>query len=216
MPLPDESSPTGDGSQTESALYDSTTPQFNPYDPPTDPESVQPTSPGPARSSLPAPGFGDTSGEDGEPQEAPQGQGAEEEQEPLPEFDERHREPFEGLLYLGRLQETFRLWGHTFVIRTLTTEELAEIGQIVKPHRGTHAENAVYQAALVAAAVVTVDGEPLPTGITVDSKDDLSAVKFPYVMRNWMPPVREKVYQRCFSLELISRKVLAAMGEASG
>lgn len=207
----------GTEKKSESAVYD-TPSAFNPYDPPTDPESVQPTSPGPAQSSD-ALGFGDTSGADGEPQ--PEGSAARAEDEekaepPLPEFDSKYREPFEGLLYLGRLEETFRRWGHTFVIRTLTTEQMAEIGQIMKPHQGTTAQNAVYQAAVVAASVVTVDGEPLPGAITIDNSDELATVKFPYVMRNWLPPVREALYNKCFALELISRQVLESMGEASG
>jgi hypothetical protein len=213
MPFPED----GD-SIPESSAYDSQ-PTFDPYDPPEDPESVQPTSPGPAQLS-PAPGFGDTSGADGESQEAPQDSGGGEEEEApeedLPEFDPKHRQEFEGLLYLGRLQETFRLWGHTFVIKTLTTEEVAEIGLIIKPYRDSAGYNAVYQSATVAACVVTVDGKPLPQTIEIDTKDELRNVRFPYVLRNWMPPVREAVWNRYFNLELTVRRVLDALGEASG
>lgn len=204
--------PDGD-SQPESTVYDKP-PAFNPYDPPEDPEVVQPPSPGPAQSSTEALGFGDTSGADDESQEeAPQDQT---EEEPLPEFDPRYREDFEGLLYLGRLEETFSLWGHTFVIRTLTTEQLAEIGQIVRPHEGSNAKNAVYQSAVVAASVVTVDGKPLPQSITIDNSDELTTVRYPYVLKKWMPPVREALYNRSMLLELKTRQVLHAMGEASG
>lgn len=199
-------------SKPESSVYDNP-PAFNPYDPPSDPEVVQPPSPGPAQSSEPAPDFGDTSGADDESQPAPQDQT---EEEPLPEFDPKYREDFEGLLYLGRLEETFRLWGHTFVVRTLTTEQLAEIGLIVRPHTGSNAENAVYQAAVVAAAVMSVDGQPLPQSIRIDDSDELATVKFPYVLKNWMPSVREEIYNRCMRLELTTRRVLSAMGEASG
>lgn len=199
-------------SKPESSVYDNP-PAFSPYDPPSDPEVVQPPSPSPAQSSETAPDFGDTSGADDESQEAPQDRI---EEEPLPEFDPKYRQDFEGLLYLGRLDETFRLWGHTFVIRTLTTEQLAEIGLIVRPHSGSNAENAVYQAAVVAAAVVTVDGKALPQTITIDTSEELANVKFPYVLKNWMPAVREEVYNRCMRLELTTRKVLQAMGEPSG
>lgn len=215
MPFPED----GD-SKPESSVYDSQ-PRFNPYDTSEDPESVQPTSPGPAQSST-APGFGDTSGADGEPQPkaAPQDSDGEDgevpEEEPLPEFDPRHRQDFEGLLYLGRLQETFRLWGHTFVIKTLTTEEVAEIGLIIKPYDGTSGFNAAYQAAVVAACVVSVDGKELPKSIEVGGLDELRNVRFPYVLKNWMPPVREEVWNRYFNLELRSRRVLDALGEASG
>lgn len=203
------------GATSESAVYD-TEPTFNPYDPPENPEAIQPTS-RPAPSSN-APDFGDTSGTDGEPQSqtAPQGSQEEEEKPPLPEFDPKHREPFEGLLYLGRLQKTFSKWGHTFVIRTLTTEQLAEIGLIVKPYEGTNVENAVYQSAVVAASVQSVDGRPLPGTIEIDRSSELTLVRYPYVLKNWMPSVREVVWQEIFTLELESRQVLEAMGKASG
>lgn len=202
---------------SESAVYDHQ-PTFSPYDPPTTPEAVQPSPPGPAPSSS-APGIGDTSGADseqepGQPEDPPQEKS--EEQDPLPEFDPKHRDAFTGMLYLGRLQESFTLWGHHFVVRTVTTEQLAEIGRIVRPYEGTFAREAVYQSAVVAACVVSVDGQPLPGPITVDDSDELASVRFPYVMRNWMPPVREAVYDKCFALEMTSREVLAAMGEASG
>ena len=208
MPLPE------DGRPAEDAIYDAPS-TFNPYDPPEDAESVQPTSSPTPLSTTPGTD-GDTSGADGESPPAPQGQQEEVEEQPLPEFDPKHREDFTGLLYLGRLSETFRLFGHTFVVRTLTTEQIAEIAQITFPYKGTNAENAVYQSAVVAASVVTVDGDPLPGAITYDSTHELTTVKFPYVQKNWMPPVREKIYNRCFRLELTSRRVLDAMGEASG
>lgn len=202
--------------EPESAVYDNP-PIFDPYDPPTTPEAVQPSPPSPAPSSD-APDFGGTSGNDseqpsGQPDSAPQ---EKPEADPLPEFDHKYREPFTGLLYLGRLQETFNLWGHTFVVRTLTTEQLAEIGLIVKPYLGTKVEGAVYETAVVAAAVVSVDGKPIPGSIEIDNSTELTTVKYPYIARNWMPSVREEIYNRCFALEIVSRNVLEAMGKASG
>lgn len=207
MPLPE------DGDSTESAVYDAP-PTFDPYEPSTDSESVQPTPIGPTPSST-TPGTGDT----GEQTEShPQGEQPEQPEEAapgLPEFDARHRDEFVGLLYLGRLNKTFRRFGHTFVVRTLTTEQLAEIAQIVKPYAGTTAENPVYQSAVVAASVQSVDGQELPGAITMNRLDDLR-VRFDYVMKNWMPPVREAIYNECMRLEFTSREVLDALGEASG
>jgi len=205
MPLPE------DGDSTESSVYDAPS-AFNPYDPPIDTESVQPTPISPTPSSD-TPGAGDT-GEQTE--SSPQGeQQVQQEVIELPQFDEKHAEDFVGLLYLGRIDKQFRLFGHTFVIRTLTTEQLAEIAQIVKKYADTTAENAVYQSAVVAAGVQSVDGQPLPGALTFNDLDDLQ-VRFTYVMRNWMPPVREAIYRECTRLELVTRQALAALGEASG
>lgn len=205
------------GKDPDAAVYDSP-PTFDPYDPPTTPEGVQPSS-SPAPSSS-APDFGGTSGNDteqstGQPEGTPQ-EKPEDEAPPLPEFDPRHRESFEGLLYLGRLQKTFTKWGHTFVVRTVTTEQLAEIGLIVRDYMGTTVQNAVYQSAVVAACVMSVDGKPLPGSILIDNSNELTTVKFPYVLRNWMPAIREGIYDECFRLEVEAREVLDAMGKASG
>lgn len=199
MPVPEEGS-------AESSLYDSE-PTYSPFDP----EVVHPTSPGPAPSSSPAaPGFGDTSGADDEsPAEAPQDQPA------LPQFDPKHRDTFTGLLYLGALTKTFTRWGHEFVVRTLTTEEQAEIALLVKPYEGTRSANAVYQSGVVAAGVITVDGRPLP-GSIVQGDSGLTSVKYPYVMSKWYPPIREGIFNEIFALEVLVRQALDAMGEASG
>src|SRR5690242_12591575 len=81
------------------------------------------------------------------------------------------QEPFEGMLFLGRLTQTFTYVGHEFVIRTLTTDEVLEIGLLVKPYNGTLGEVKAYQAATVASCVERLDGRPLPLPITSDSYD---------------------------------------------
>lgn len=204
MPVPDDSS-------AEESVYDAATKPFRPYEP----EPVQPSS-SPAPSSTSAPGFGGTSGEDGKPRETPaEPQAAEPPKQPdLPEFDPRWREPFTGLLYLGRLEDTFTIWGHQFVVKTLTTEELAEISLYMARYEGTRAANAVYQSAVVAAAVVSVDGQTLP--LTLGFADSGLKDRIDYVNRNWMPAVREHIWDKVFALEEKVRDVLAAMGKASG
>ena len=192
----------------EESVYD--TARSSPFQP-FEPEPVQPN-PSPAPS-IEDPGtVGGTSGEDGEtgPESEPQA----EPQENLPEFDPRYREAFTGLLYLGRLQKSFTYWGHQFVVKTLTTEELAEIALLVKPYEGTRVANAVFNAATVAAGVVTLDGRSLPQPL--GGMESGLAAKFEYVMRNWMPPVREKVFDEIYALETMSRAVLDAMGKVSG
>jgi len=198
MPLADDSE--------EESVYEATQKQpFTPFDP----EAVQPTSTSPAPSTQSG-DVGDTSGEDGD---AGSDQ-AQDPEEPLPEFDPRYREEFVGLMYLGSLSKTFSRWGHEFVIRTLTTEEIAEIGLLVKEYDGTLASTAVYQAAVVAAAVVSVDGRPIAEPL--EYGDSGMRAKYRHVAKKWMPPVRAALYQEYFDLEITSNAVLEAMGKVSG
>jgi len=139
----------------------------------------------------------------------------ESDKEDLPEFDPRVREDFEGLLYLGRLSTTFTWAGHEFIIRTLTTGEVLEVAMLSRPYRESMGELKAYQAALVAACVVQVDGRPMPVPITDDPADTAAANRFRYILRSWFPPVLDAVYEQFLLLEERVGQVLKAMGKAS-
>jgi len=136
------------------------------------------------------------------------------EDDPLPEFDPKVREDFEGLLYLGRLSRTFTWAGHDFTIRTLSIEETLEVGILSQPYRGTLSELKAYQAALVACCVTAVDGRPMPVPITDSPRDTSAANRFQYVLRHWLPPVLDAVYEEYLHLEGRVGKVIQAMGKA--
>jgi len=131
------------------------------------------------------------------------------------EFDPRVRQSFDGLLYLGRLEDTFDVYGHEFVIRTMTTDEVLEVGLIIKPWQGTTTELRAYQAAMVAACVTRVDGRPISIPLTNDPSDSPLRNRFDYIRQHWFPPVLDVVYEHYLELENEVEKVLGAMGEAS-
>lgn len=205
MPLDPEVTPE----QVAGDLYD-TPPKITGFDP----EAVQPTSAPPSSDEPVAPDFGGTSGEDGETGEDPPQDGAEDSGEEQVEFNPKWREPFEGLLYIGALQDEFDLLGHHFIIRTLTTEELAEIALLVKPYEGSNMKVGMYQNAVVAASVVAVDGRPLPSPL--GPGDSPLPFRSRWIAKNWYPAVRERIYERTYGLELTSRNVIEEMGKASG
>jgi hypothetical protein len=177
---------------------------------PFDPESIQPES-RPAPSST-APGtVGDTPGTDGAPEPGP-----EEEAEPLPEFDPRHKDAFRGLIYVGALSDRFDWLGHEFHIRTLTTGELAEVALLAAKYRDTEAALKAWQGALVAACTISVDGDPIAVPLTSEPGDTAVSAKFRYVMDKWFPPVLDVIYQRYVQLEFTTREVIEAMGKAPG
>ncbi len=128
-------------------------------------------------------------------------------------FDDAHREDFKGLLYLGRVEDEFEYLGHTFRIRTLTTDKFLEIGLLLKPYRDSLAEARAYAAAIVAACVVSVDGEEMPIPLTREESD--VATRFRYVQRSWYPPIIDAIYDRFLMLESRVEKALVALGEAS-
>lgn len=135
---------------------------------------------------------------------------------PLPEFDPKVRQDFEGLLYLGRLTDQFTWLGHTFTIRTLTSGEIVEIGLLHRPYIGSLADVKAYQAAIVAACVLDVDGKPMPTPITNEATDTALLNRFQYVLRSWFSPTLNVVYERYLLLESRVEEVIESMGKASG
>lgn len=150
-----------------------------------------------------------------EPVEA-EDEGQTEDSGPVPEFPEKHREAFQGLLYLGYLEDTLEWAGHSFVVRTLTAGQHIKIGMLVKPYLGTRVEGRAYQAAMAACGTVLVDGKPLYEPIGPMASDEVARLKFEYVLEKWFPPTVNAVQAKIQELEILSREILDAMGKASG
>lgn len=135
-------------------------------------------------------------------------------EEPPAQFDPKHALDFEGLLYLGKLEHSFEYAGHKFRIKTLDTAEIIEVGLLHAGHRQSMAETKVWQAATLAASLITVDGKALAAPLTMDPSDTGLRSRFDQVAR-WFPPILDAVYEEYLLLEARAIKVLEAMGKAS-
>jgi hypothetical protein len=136
--------------------------------------------------------------------------------EPIPEFDPKVHQDFEGLLYLGRLTDQFTWLGHRFLIRSLSAGEILEVGLLHKPYVGSLADVKAYQAAVVAACVLEVDGKPMPVPLTNERTDTSLVNRFDYLLRSWFPPTLDAIYERYLLLEARVEEVIEAMGKAPG
>lgn len=145
----------------------------------------------------------------------PDTQGESSESIDLPEFDPRFRQDFEGLLYLGYLEDDFHWMGHHFVLRTYNTNDVLEIGLLHAKYAGTMGDAKAWQALVCAASVVSVDGKSLPRPISNEPEDTELANKFRYILK-WFPLTIDAVYEKSLELEMRVRQVLDAMGKASG
>lgn len=198
MPVPnDEAQPPDEEDSTLIGVpVEPSDGDFAPFDP-TDPSVVAAPSPGPPSSDAPA-----------------------SDQEPLPaaaaKFDEQHKLPFEGLLFLGALKDSFSWAGHDFVIRTLRTDEVLEIALLSQPYRGTLGEDKAYQAAVSAGCLMSVDGQPVSIPLTDEPGDTPLANKFDYIKGHWFPPVLDVIYEKYLLLENKVLEVLKEMGKPLG
>lgn len=132
------------------------------------------------------------------------------------DFDPKWRDPFYGLVYLGRLTDEFVVWGHRFKIATPSHLERMEIGLIHAPYANTITTEVAFETALVAAYLQQIDGQDLPRPLSPDPKDTSLADRFRWVGDNLNRQVINAVYNRCLVLDEKVDGVLEAMGEASG
>lgn len=128
-------------------------------------------------------------------------------------FHEKHKEAFEGLLYLGRLEKTFDWAGHNFKIRTLTTSDELEIGNLIRPYSGSSQENRAWWAARAAAALVLVDGKSLPAPLS-EAESELEA-KFAWVLKLY-PWVLDGINAQLLELGLRVEEAVEELGKTSG
>ena len=131
---------------------------------------------------------------------------------PPDDFDARHREPFHGLIYLGRLIEDHTVWGHAFRLCTPSHRERLQIGQVIKPYLGTSAEDPAWMACLVAAYVIEIDEEPLPEPV-VKNKGTALHDRFAWVIDNVHTPVINELFEKCLEMDKRVREILTAMGK---
>lgn len=136
--------------------------------------------------------------------------------ENVPEFDERYKEPFSGLLYIGALTQAVSLFGHSFTIATPTQTERLQIGQVIQPYQNTITAEIAYQTALVAAYLVDVDHTKLPEPVTLNPKETALLDRFRWVNENLRRPVIDALFNECLALDGQVDEVLEAMGKASG
>ena len=129
-----------------------------------------------------------------------------------PEFDPKYRRDFEGLLYIGKVSRTIKWLGHTFILRSMTIDEILEIGQLHQPYANTVADIKAWQALTIAACLVSLDGKPI--ALPVGEGSTTLESKFNYIKLNWYPWVLDKLYEQYLLLDSQVAEVIEAMGKA--
>lgn len=112
------------------------------------------------------------------------------------DFDPRVYNDIEGLLYLGKLTSNVTIYGHAFVLKTLTRGERLAVTLVTKEYEDTLGEADALQTALVAASIITVDGRPLylPLSPEDDGKAlDRVRIHFEHICK-WYDPLLEALY----------------------
>ncbi len=130
------------------------------------------------------------------------------------QFDERVKNDFEGLLYLGKLQKGFRWGGHSFRIKTLTSEERLRAAVLCKPWTASLEEARAWLIATVALSVVSVDGKSIvPLGMV--DEDAVAEAKFKWALEQF-PWTIDAIMVEIDDMESRVAEAVQEMGKTSG
>jgi len=120
------------------------------------------------------------------------------------DFDERHSQDLEGLLFLGYLTDDFEVYGHRFSIRTLRRGEKLAITQIASEYENTIGLADALQTACIAGSIMMVDGRPLSIPLSnQENRDPGTWIRRNYnIVSEWFDPVIEAVYEKYSFLQV--------------
>jgi hypothetical protein len=132
------------------------------------------------------------------------------------EPDESWAQDYDGLLYIGRLTARFEFLHHSVVIRSLRTDELLAVAQLVAEWDSTIGGTRAYATAMVALATEFIDGQPLPSPLG-ESKDPMkwARERFMWAQRLY-PYTVDAIYDHYLLMERRILEILEEMGKDSG
>ena len=130
--------------------------------------------------------------------------------------DPRWRTDFHGLLYLGALRARFSWMGHVIRIRTLRSNEELIVAQLGQAWAETMGGARAHAVAMVALAVESVDGQPLPSPLGEQDAGSIgwAEERFRYAGR-WYAYTIDHIFERYLELEGRVREVMAELGKGS-
>lgn len=107
----------------------------------------------------------------------------------IEDFPDQVREDVEGLAWLGYLEDAFDFCGHHFVLRTLKGEEELLASIVCKEFVETLGQARAWVWALIAMALVSVDGDENFCPPIGPNKRDYARARFQYVTGRWYWPL---------------------------
>lgn len=141
--------------------------------------------------------------------------------DPLQLFPEKIRDAVQGLAYLGQLSEEVHFCGHSFGLRTLRASDKFAVSIALQPFRNTVYEVEIFQAAHVAMALTSVDGDEdfcPPIGPNVE---EFAKARLNYVLNGpdgkggWYEPTIHFLWNRLAILEGIANEAIAELDRLS-
>jgi len=130
-------------------------------------------------------------------------------------FPDEWKLPFQGLLLIGKLEGEFDWLGHHFLIRTLTTNEILEVGLVTARYQGSSGESWAYMTAIAGTCLVSIDRQPMPFPMVQTGASEVQS-RFDWARTSLYQPAIEEVYKQFAVLQAKVDEVVAQMGKSFG
>lgn len=132
--------------------------------------------------------------------------------EEVTELTEEERSLFNNLLTIGKTSKTFDVFGHEVILETMNVREELTVGMHIKKYHGSEAFARAYQAAVLAATVCSIDGDPLYVPLSAsESESYIFEKKFNKVLE-FYPIIVSEIYSKYIEVE----KEFAGLAEKLG
>jgi hypothetical protein len=111
------------------------------------------------------------------------------------EFDPGISSDVEGLLLLGYLTHKSAIFGHTFILKTLTRGERLAVVQFVKEYEESLGIAMALETATLAMSLINVDGRPLTIPLSeADRIPEVTLARNYAVISKWYDPLLDALY----------------------
>lgn len=131
------------------------------------------------------------------------------EMDTIPTLDPKWRNAFQGLSYIGYLEDSVQIPYHEFKVRTLKTGEKIEVTSLVQILEQSVGYHRAYRAAVAAAGLMLVDGKPLLVG---SKREGVIEQRYRYIIDNWHDYVIDLLYDKINSLEGQVLEIMKELG----
>lgn len=129
----------------------------------------------------------------------------------LDTFPDEVRRDVEGLEVLGHIEEEFRKWGHSFVLRTLKGEEELAAAVITKEYVETLGQAKAWAWVNIALALQAVDGKYDFCAPIGPDPIEFARARFKYVTSKWHWPLAEYLFTKFVEVQERQYAALEAM-----
>lgn len=138
------------------------------------------------------------------------------EKEERTELTDEERDLFRDLLTIGKISKTFDVLGHQVTLQTITVRDELNVGIATKEHFNTSSFARSYQSAIVAASVVTINGNPLYVPLSADESPSYIFNRKLEKVQGMYPIVVSAIYDKYAEVEKEFAGLAKKLGKLDG